>query len=115
MSFPENLSAIVAAVKEAAAAMAAWGKAMAAVAHTEEAHKQALSELAAWEEAKENYMAARNMEGDAPSHRGLSPFTLHRELTTALQFKREAEQAAVAAQAKAEAALKRMSEVEQVM
>ena len=112
---PENLSAIVAAVKEAAAATAAWGKAMVAVARTEEAHKQALSEVAAWEEAKEIYMAARNMEGDTPSHRGSSPFTLHRELTTALHLKREAEQAAIVAQAKAEAALKHMSEVEQAM
>lgn len=111
----DSIENLAAAVKEAARAVAAWGEAMAAMARTEETHKQALSEVAAWEEAKENYMAARNMEGDAPSHRGSSPFTLHRELTTALHLKREAEQAAIVAQAKAEAALKHMSEVEQVM
>jgi len=109
MSTPENLAA---AVKEAARAVAAWGEAMAAVARTEEAHKQALSELAAWEEAKENYMAARNIEADAPSHHGLSPFALHHELTTALYLKREAEKAAGMAKVTAESALKRMSDCE---
>lgn len=108
MATPERLTTMVAAVKDAAAAVAQWGEAMAAVTRAEQMHKQALAEATSWEDAQETYMASRNIEGSATLGRG--PTIWHREVAFALQQKRYTEEAATVARDKAEKAMKKMSE-----
>ena len=107
---------ILAAAKEAARAVAAWGDATAAVVAATEAHIHALAEAAAQEDTRSFYMAARNMEDDDEG-RGLgrsstsvgwsSMLAARREAATALQAKRVAETVAAQTKATAEAALKK--------
>ena len=105
---------ILAAAKEAAQAVAAWGEATAAVVAATEVHIHALAEAAAQEDTRSFYMAARNMEDDDEG-RGLgrssinvgwsSMLAARREAATALQAKRVAEAVATQAKATAEAAI----------
>ena len=109
MDLPEQLIQATHAVKEAAHALTAWGQAMAAATRAELAHKEALADITAWEDAQENYMAARNIEAPTGS-RGHSAFTAHREVAAALLQKKYTEDAAAEARLKAEKALKKMSD-----
>jgi hypothetical protein len=108
---------ILAAAKEAAQAVAAWGEAVTVMVSTTEALANALAEVAANEDAQASYNAARNIEDE--DGRGLSgssmgggwssSFAARREAATALQVKRIAEAAAAEAKLVAEAALKKAS------
>jgi hypothetical protein len=106
---------ILAAAKEAARAVTAWGDATAAVVAATEAHINALAEAAAQEDTRSFYMAARNMEDHDERGMGGSSITggwssmiaARREAATALQAKRVAEAVAAQTKATAEAALKK--------
>jgi hypothetical protein len=106
---------ILAAAKEAAAAVVKWGEATAAVMTATEAHIRALAEAAEQEDTRSFYMAARNMEdegvgglGDSFMSRGWSSMVAaRREAASALQCKRVAEAVAAEAKAIAEAALQK--------
>ena len=108
-------NAILAAAKEAAAAVVKWGEATAAVVAATEAHIHALAEAAEQEDTRTFYMAARNMEdegasglGDSFMSRGWSSMLVaRREAATALQAKGVAEAVAAEAKAVAEAALQK--------
>ena len=106
---------ILAAAKEAAQAVAAWGEATAAVVAATEAHIHALAEAAAQEDTRSFYMAARNMEDDGERGLGDSSISVgwssmlaaRREAATALQAKRVAEAVATQAKATADAAIQK--------
>ena len=107
---------ILAAVKEAAQAVAAWGEATAIMVIATEAHINALEEVEVQEDARASYNTARNIEDDEMGCRlGISSvpgcwpsmFASRREAATALQAKRVAEAFAAKAKIAAEAALKK--------
>lgn len=110
MATPERLTTMVAAVKDAAAAVAQWGEAMAALTRAEDVYKHALADACSWEDAQETYMSSRNIESYSGMERRLPVSLAHREVAIALQQKRNIEEATTAARLKAEKAMKKMSE-----
>ena len=109
MATPKQLTTMVAAVKDAAAALAECGESMKMMARTEQVYRQALLDVSAWEEAQEFYMAARNIDSPATLGRRPTASPAHRDLVLALKQKRDTEEAAAAALAKAETSLKNMT------
>lgn len=110
MTTPERLTTMVDTVKEAAAAVAQWGEAMAALTRAEDVYKHALADASSWEDAQETYMSSRNIESYSGVERRLPASPAHREVALALQQKRNIEEAATAARDKAEKAMKKMSD-----
>ena len=106
---------VLAAAKEAANAVAAWGDAMAEFMLAEEKHKEALEEARMLEDALDSYASSRNIDEDEGGFSRRSNFggtfssgmAIMRASVTTLQDKRAAWEKVNAAKTRASEALKK--------
>ena len=106
---------VLAAAKEAANAVSAWGDAMAEFMLAEEKYKEALEEARMLEDARDSYASSRNIDEDEGGFSRPSGFranfssgmAIMRASATTLQDKRVAGEKVKAAKAVAEGALKK--------
>ena len=106
---------VLAAAKEAANAVAAWGNAMAEFMLAEEKHKEAFEEARTLEDARVSYASARNIDEDEGGFSRQSGFranfsssmAIMRASATTLQDKRAAWEKVNAAKTRATEALKK--------